>query len=351
MPDTDPTPDTPLTIGDRLAWFRGEMGERFAAMMGSPFGTLANLANGLDAMMGEGEFNTLAAVSADVRRLEATIDSNWPLMMGRLSDLSEQLDSIQAVLGAAPYSSTETGNLRALMLALVTCCAKKGQLPDGLPEGSVTSGGTVTQNGRRYLTWGTIAGLITGNAETLPANTQLTPVATWTGYRVFVQTDAPEVSAEGTGETFPANSWFTLPGAAPWTWYVPASYSAVGFIALPPGAATEYVTLNSTPLNLDTWFIQFPGFERDGADMLGDGSGRSFRFPLDTQTRVSGGPGGVGDPRLAWEPGVHRLPYPGFDLGVWYHFGGVTTSFGVYSYYSGFSLDWADGIFPGSIEL
>jgi hypothetical protein len=32
MSDTDPTPETPVTIGDRLAWFRGDMVAGFAAL-------------------------------------------------------------------------------------------------------------------------------------------------------------------------------------------------------------------------------------------------------------------------------------------------------------------------------
>jgi hypothetical protein len=326
------------------------MADRLAAIMGGPTGTLAQLVTQLQNVQGVAPFNSLADVSADVRRLEATIDSNWPLMMGRLGDMLELLDSVAQVLGAAPYSSTETGNLRALMLAMVACCAKKGQLPDDLGEDYTQSAGSVTLNGRRYVKWGSVPGLITGNEPGLPAQTLLAPVGTWAGYRIFFQTDAPQVNAEGTGETFPANSWFTLPGAAPWTWYVPASYSIVGFIRPPEGMATDYEHILADNLNLNTWFVTIPGYERDGADMLGDGSGHSFRFVVDpANLRTSGGPGGVGDPRIAWEPGVGRLTYNQFDVDTWYHFSGATTSFAFYSYYGTFALDWANGLMAGSI--
>jgi hypothetical protein len=87
MSDTDPTPETPVTIGDRLGWWRGELKAQLTALStqlatqhtellgaitelrgAAPSGTLAQIRDAVSGLKGTGEPTTLE----DIARLVAT---------------------------------------------------------------------------------------------------------------------------------------------------------------------------------------------------------------------------------------------------------------------------------------
>jgi len=113
MSDVDPTPDTPVTIGDRIAWFRGDMAtfganiaELLELMRGQPFSyiELGNLAY-IAAMMKE-----LYGATVTVNDTLGTVDSSINTQLTTINDnisaaKDEIIGKLDTLIDATQYST------------------------------------------------------------------------------------------------------------------------------------------------------------------------------------------------------------------------------------------------------
>jgi hypothetical protein len=194
---TDPTPETPFTVRDRIIW----------------------LSDGIQIAIDDLLTITQGTTNAVVVTNE------------RLTDIQERLDRIQSVLGAEPYSSTETANVRALLINILSALGSYGLAPDG-GQGS-SSVGTVTVNGYRYVRWGVIDGLTTSTD-----GRELTPNDSWSDWEVYIKSDAAESTMHDATDseltiTIATNSWTALGGNHTLLWSVPSNYDVKGYIRGP----------------------------------------------------------------------------------------------------------------------
>lgn len=217
---TDPTPETPFTVRDRIV----------AA---------------LSVLMGGADLETIRSQMYNAL-MRTTTQIHFPWLSsidGRIAALDERIDRIQSVLGAEPYSSTETGNIRAILLSIMYGQNQLGISPDGNLNDYSQSFGSYSADGRRYITWNAIAGL-TKSSD----NIQLTPNASWDGYKIYIQTSAPsailhDITNSGASiDPFPVNSWVSL-GTSTDTlsWSVDASYQVTAYLQV-PYATVSYIT-------------------------------------------------------------------------------------------------------------
>jgi hypothetical protein len=229
MSDVDPTPDTPVTIGDRLAWFRGDIVERMTA---------------LEASVAANHTATLAAIAAlrgvnnatlSTLLTEDQFDTGGRLINGNLLDINDKLDKIQEVLGADPYSSTETGNIRALLMVLAAGQSRYGVAPDVTEATEIASVGTVTEQGSRYLKWYFAAD---NPFQIAVDNYRLSRFPDWDGIRVYIQTNAPTFDLIDFTDTsvpplsLPSNSWFSLGSTHELGFCVTSNFDATGKIRM-----------------------------------------------------------------------------------------------------------------------
>lgn len=208
---SDPTPTTPVTVQDRIRM-------ALTALAGSPAADLETIR---------------AQMYAALMYTADPIHYPWlSLINSKIESIEDRLDKIQAVLGAEPYSSTETANIRALLMQLVNNASIFGIAPDGLTNS--TSLGSVSIEGRRYITWGDISG-VTESGD----GRSLTPNVSWSGYEIYIQTDAPsaylidEIESAQSIDNFAANSWIALGGTHRLSFAVDASYQVRGYMRVP----------------------------------------------------------------------------------------------------------------------
>lgn len=238
MSDIDPTPGTPVTLGDRLAWLRGDVVGNLAAQLAelgalraAPANSLAQLAALLGALRGPNNA-TLSSLLTDAQFDAAIILTNGFLadIKDELITLNDRVDKVQAVLGAEPYSSTETANIRALLISMLAGQGNIGILPDN-PSGAIVGSATITQNGRRYVVWNSdITGLTRSNN-----NISLSAINSWSGYAVYVQSSADTFQAGG-AEEWPTNSWLEPPLTGTVEISVSSQYAVRAYMRVPePG--------------------------------------------------------------------------------------------------------------------
>lgn len=246
MPDTDPTPETPVTIRDALGWWRGEsraqLDQIIAALTaagGAP--DAAPIVAAIAAARGTAPYNDLAALHAKLETVRAAI-ANLSITNGLLADITAQLTTIQQVLGAGAYASTETGNVIALLRALVLNANRFGVDPDNLSGAEIASGTTLTSAGRRYVTWPANAGYSKSTD-----GTELTPVSGWSGWQVYIQSNASSArmsditTPAASIETFSVNSWIDLGGSDTLAWSVDSQYNVSGVLRAPTVSRVQAV--------------------------------------------------------------------------------------------------------------
>lgn len=86
MPDTDPTPTTPVTLGDRLAWFRGDMVAQLEAL-----GVKVDaVATAIADLRGTGPENTLRSINQSIWNLAG------PAPGTTLTDLATAIQAAQS---------------------------------------------------------------------------------------------------------------------------------------------------------------------------------------------------------------------------------------------------------------
>jgi hypothetical protein len=330
MSDVDPTPTTPVTIGDRMQLWRVDVDARLTSIEAKLQALITLLSTG-------GNIDSAPIVAA-VNGIGDGIT---------LNDIHGLMDNINNALGGYPNNSLELGTVRGYLSIIALNAGKYGILPDGTAGNA--SSGSLTVNGRRYIVWSDLA-----NISESEDGTYLTPSNGWDGYSIYIQTDAPSaILHDNTApaqniDPYDVNSWTDIGGDHTLAWSVAASYQVRGYIRTP---AQDYITVSSVGGPTSSQVILLPNFSYDqyGAN-IGDGYGHSFRFTASTPTRTTGGPGGVGDPRIAWND-TFRFAYPSFDINRWYHIAVHTDNFQFYSNLAAFDLDWASEILPGSTPL
>lgn len=215
MSDIDPTPSTPVTIKDYMTWWRSDINARLSSLETKLDGLITQLTTG-------GGIDSAPIVAA----IETLGDGKT------LLDVHTLLSAINSAIGGAPHSSLELGTVRGFLSAIANNTGKYGILPDGT-QGSASSGST-TVNGRRFIYWVDITN-VTESADGL----YLTPSGDWTGYYIYIQTDAPSAilhdntSPAQNIDPYTVNSWTEIGGDHELGWSVEASYQVRGYLRAP----------------------------------------------------------------------------------------------------------------------
>lgn len=223
MSDTDPTPDTPVTVGDRMGWFRGDVAAKIAAILGTPASDLATLTAKLNILNDYAENIGINAAAC----AQSLAENQYRIY--------ERLDQIAAVLGAGPYSSTETANIRALLLSLLQ--ATNQQLYGAAPSvaSDVQSDRNAVVSGRRYAQFDPpIPGV------TIASNGYDLTCASWSGWSAYVQTNAPR--CQMLSEEDSPNTWLDLVGTGTINFSVDAAYNITVHLRRPEGSEYWYTS-------------------------------------------------------------------------------------------------------------
>lgn len=239
--DVDPTPGTPVTLGDRLAWFRGDVQAQSAdqlaaleALAGVPAASLADLVTAIAALRGLSNTNLGQLLSED-GYVNAQVQ-----LQGRLLDIEERLDRLQAGIGAVPYESLELGSVRGYLASILGVLRQQtyGRLPSSTTDTNLSSG-EVIYNGRRYAIFGDIAGVTESDGgRTLTAD--------WSGWQAYIQTTDPAPQVAGAADV--PNAWIDLVGTGPINFSVAAAYTISVYLRAPEGLG-DVVTLQSGIFN------------------------------------------------------------------------------------------------------
>lgn len=254
MSDVDPTPETPVTIGDRLGWWRGDVAARLttleaqvAALAGEPSSTLAALQSRLAAIEGQWSHGSGIRPYDLLDLMYQQQVAGWgygsgitpysllDLMYEQVVELNQRLDRVQAAIGASPYESLELGSVRGLLNALLSGAQFFGLFPDLDPSQPlpVKADETATNEGNRYIIWPYVEGTFLADNPTLglPLGAFIGPDTSWAGYKMFIRSDGPTYFVNGT--EYPANSWRTMSGTSAKSVWVPSIYQASGYIQVP----------------------------------------------------------------------------------------------------------------------
>ena len=277
MSDVDPTPETPVTIGDRLGWWRGDMDARFITL-GTKLDTIitkldgiltaltssngnidaAPIVSAIEAMRGTGTNNTLAKLyglwnPGSGMLPYDLLDNNYLKTIELVSLLTKSNNA----LGAEPHDSLELGTVRGFLSAILFASSQIGILPDGDIGSYLNSSSTLSLNGRRYIVWPDLANIVES------ANgTELTPDSSWSGYSIYIQTTAPAARLHDV--TTPAadidplavNTWIDLGGSDTLAFSVESTYQVKGYLRAPTTGAARTIeaTLVGTNNN-GTWYV------------------------------------------------------------------------------------------------
>lgn len=240
MSDIDPTPGTPVTIGDRLGWWRGDVAARLttleaqvAALAGTPAGSLAALAaqlasvrNDLVDLRGLSNRN-LGELLSEAYYAQAQIQLN-----SKLLDIREDLDVIKSAMGATPYNDLELGSVRGYLAAILQSL---GVLTGGNPpllqdNTDRQNAGIDLYNGRKYAIWPNPFDdyVITNDGRDISRGSGLS----WLGWSVYIQTTDPVPQINSTADA--PNMWLPQSGAGAINISVEASYPLKAFLRRPP---------------------------------------------------------------------------------------------------------------------
>lgn len=265
MPDIDPTPDTPVTLGDRMAWWRGDMAARMitlesqvAALAGTPASDLSTIAAQWSHGSGIRAYDLLDLIYQQNASAWGHGSGIRPynlldLIYTQQVEIQARLDKLQAALGAEPYNSLEVASVRGLLYALLTNAQSFGIFPGG------DTGIIVTDNyafdGKRYIIWPATTGLNRAGNNDIPLGAIIMPVTTWTGYQIYIKSDAPTAYSGNT--EFPVNSWFNLSGSDAYSFYVSSQYQVSGYIRTPAIPTEPYLLWSGVTkvpaIGLDPW--------------------------------------------------------------------------------------------------
>jgi hypothetical protein len=227
MSDVDPTPSTPVTIGDRLGWWRGDLAARLDAQAAQ----LDTLATKLDDVV-----TAIEAIAAtDTSPIVTALTNLRGSSPGNtLHEIYAMTAAIGQLLGVPPYDSTEIASVRSFLFALVQAASRNGIAPNDPASSDITSSSTIAVDGRRYVVWPSIIGVSRSSDHT-----ELTPSTSWSGYSIYIQTSAPsarldDITSSGASiDPFPVNSWVDLGGGDTIKFSVDSSYAVTAYMRVP----------------------------------------------------------------------------------------------------------------------
>lgn len=384
MPDTDPTPATPTTIGDRMGWFRGDVNTKLdviAAKLDTIAAALTGASGNIDAapivaaiqaLAGPYPGKTLTDLHTDIATVIDHIgfptgDATTTLL-GFLAQVVHAL-TVSAAGNTTVYSkihqimnalilpnsidNTILGELEAIrLLQKESTLALNPVLPTGACTSPYQSAGMTRLALPGYTTPATAATWSSSPPTGITTDGIDVTASDWSAWKVYVASKSTLFGYDPTSTNrYLSNKWWVFTGSGAKRFYVDGDFG-VDVMICPSegGGSVSYDVISATGM-YNYWAALVPGYTYSNADIIGDASGHSFKFAANTQTRADGGPGGLGDPRIAYDPGVYRAAYPTISIDTWYHIGSTTTSFSFYSFMSGFDLYWADGIMPGSTAI
>lgn len=285
MSDIDPTPGTPVTIGDRLGWWRGDVAARLttlenrvAALAGTPASSLAALKT--DLTLATEHLSELRSAITNLRGVDqrnlsqiytALYDglfiqgdvANYPAhirLNAELESISERMDALQAGVGAQPYESLELASVRGLLNALLTnaSAATYGLAP-------ITRANDVSSDGEAYVDGRLYAMFAEAPSPAITLGTNgFSLTGDWSGWSCYIQTADPQPLENN--NSAPANRWYTLVGNETKNWSVQQRYTIRVTLRPPPSSGTfvdfvsVFVTLNaaSSPRPAVVWGTSTP---------------------------------------------------------------------------------------------
>ncbi|NTV62575.1 MAG: hypothetical protein HGA65_03430 [Oscillochloris sp.] len=202
MPDTDPTPETPVTIRDALGWWRGDLDARLDAL-GTAIATL----------QGTAPYNTLADLFAKMEEVRASV-ANLALTNGFLIDIESSLATLHEDLldlrsdtgsGASGYLATMT--TRGLLYQILKQLRANSIGVEPSDTGDAGQYGTIVDGSYRYALFSAPLQNITVSED----GRTLT-LAHWAGYSAYIQTSGPYAYIAGSPHS--PNTWIDLSGLA-----------------------------------------------------------------------------------------------------------------------------------------
>lgn len=237
MSDVDPTPTTPVTIGDRLAWFRGDLVQRIltavAELRGPNNATLSTL-------LSEDQYDTQSqlqnGILSDIKSPIVDLRDGWNYGLGMTP--YALMDSIYMLL------ADMSNNIEAMTLSLVA--TNEGQ-PPALTVDDIGSINAVQIEGRNFATFvETPDGGISVAADMITISPE---PGDWDGWSAYLQTTALEPWQAG--YPVPANQWFSMNGGYYSTNFsVPVPSPIRAFLRKPPAALyqliSERITTNTS---------------------------------------------------------------------------------------------------------
>lgn len=228
MSDVDPTPETPVTIGDRMGWFRGDIDAKMLLLL--------QKLNDL--------ITQTTTLNTAITTLNTTITTKTEMLDDTCRELlispaghtnAALLQYIDSVLGGYPYGSTELSSIKSFLYAIMGAVQRVGITPNLGTTPPSRSTSTISIDGFRYIQWGNIPGLTVSTDKTM-----LTPTDSWSGYQIYIQTNAPhailfdKTDPQFDNNALGANTWITLGGDHSFIFAVTSNYDAIGYIRTPP---------------------------------------------------------------------------------------------------------------------
>lgn len=234
MSDTDPTPNTPTTIGDRLAWFRGDVNQLLNLIRGTPGSDLATIAAAIIALRGVNNA-TLSSLLT-----EAQFDTQAQLQNSILLDIKTAAQHIKSGWnygdGMTPYAILDSIYMLLVEMAR-TQQVSVGGLPPIAYSTDTENVDTITIDGRIYAKWLDPP----ANYITISTNHETLNSANWDGWYAYVQTTDP--APRMWTDTCLANQWFALSGSGNRNWSVAAKYPIRAYLRGP--STLQYVLVPS----------------------------------------------------------------------------------------------------------
>lgn len=245
MSDVDPTPETPVTVGDRLGWFRGDVAGRLTALQtdisalrGDPEATLAAIRADLSALRGLSN-TSLGQLLSESQYVSAQVQLN-----SKLLDIRSDLDALRVAIGAEPYNDLELGSVRGLLNAILRAVSQgTSGIPPAAGDTDIGNVGTAIISGRKYAVFvPPINGVSIGEN-----GINVTATGSWSGWHAYVQTNAPSFYLNETLDI--ANEWIQLVGTGSYNFAVENQYSIRVFLRPPAGlvvGAQQFTSISYT---------------------------------------------------------------------------------------------------------
>jgi hypothetical protein len=229
MSDIDPTPETPVTIPDRLGWWRGESKALWLRLLEGVTEGLPYITTALSALRGPNASTLDDLVKqASFAAYMSDVDDQLTALDTKLQGVQTRLDNLLSDTGDGVNGYLASKTVRGLLWQLLQY-AQQGfsGIPPTQQDGDLQSEGSTIIEGRKYATFTPpIAGVDISGGGTV-----LTPTTAWEGWTYYIQTTdpAPHLS----GDEVAPNAWLPLSGSAGVTFSVAVQYQIAVFLRQP----------------------------------------------------------------------------------------------------------------------